>query len=591
MNFGGPPRYRGRPIICGLPGMWALIIKPGDILKRPRRLVVWSRVSGNAGTRNGAVVAPSLASPFLCIARRPACSCFALRCVGRTWTALPSRRECAPFRPPAPIRPIHPRQLLTLSFADELNRSNGATMTTQIQPPATKDSFAHAGARLSFQKRVEQDAKAAQRPQSPPRTTPLVSKLKASKQENGTQTKPVRRRIAPDPIALESTTANPPSAFSGALSAATAAAAQNSKQPSKPPPPPPRKMNSGKRPGPAQPQYSQDALLKPSSSLDRSCIVAAQMSVQRSNSSTLTNPTKSNRIDRQALPSDTLLSTSTGTSAISSPANSAVSLPTLESTSQFAAKAAKLSSAGSSQDERPETKNQAPDVSGMAARCIAKKRPPALPLAEIDKAARFGVILTRSVSPAPLHPELSSGHSSPQRNGRSIYRLPELALSEPVLPTKSPEPFRPPSKVYTVSPLVPFPLRPNVAHHDLSDGSSLADFGAVTAMSSRSSSARSLPVTNLENIESSGQTTYGNRRRHVHLKTTMRKESRPERHKHHNHPGPHAMTEHERKRYEGVWASNYGGDLSTSAEYLDNFVVREIWSRSHLPAEFLGHIW
>jgi hypothetical protein len=465
-------------------------------------------------------------------------------------------------------------------------------MTRPLPPPTTNDSFAHAGARLSFQKRVEQDAKAAQVPQSPPRTTPLVNKLKSSKQENGTPSKPVRRRIAPDPIALESPTANPHSASSGALSAATAAAAQNSKQPSKPPPPPPRKINSRKRPGAAQPQDSQVLLPKPSSTLDRSCMAAAQASVQRSNSSsTLTNTTKSNLIDRQSLLSDTPLSTSSATSAISSPANSTVSLPILDSTSQFAAKAAKLSSAGSSQDEMPETKNQTPDVSGIAARCIAKKRPPSLPLAQVDKEARFGVILTRPVSPAPLHRELSSGHSSPQRNVRSIYRLPELALSEPVLPTKSLEPFRPPSKVYTVSPLVPFPLRPNAVDHDLSDGSSLADFGAATAMSSRISSARSLPVTNLENMEPSSQGTYANRRRHVHLKTTMRKESRPERHKHHNHPGPQAMTEHERKRYEGVWASNYGGDLSTSAEYLDNFVVREIWWRSHLPPEFLGHIW
>jgi hypothetical protein len=238
-----------------------------------------------------------------------------------------------------------------------------------------------------------------------------------------------------------------------------------------------------------------------------------------------------------------------------------------------------------------ETKGQALDVSGIAARSTARKRPPALPLPQVDKEARFGVILTRSVSPAPFHRELSSGHSSPQKNIRSIYRLPELALSEPVLPTKSSEPFRPPSKGYAVSPLVPFPLRPNVADHDVSDGSSLADFGAATAMSSKISSTRSLPVTNLENIESSNLATYGNRRRNVHLKTTMRKESRPERRKHHNHPGPQAMTEHERKRYEGVWASNYGCDLSTSAEYLDNFVVREIWSRSHLPPEFLGHIW
>ena len=55
------------------------------------------------------------------------------------------------------------------------------------------------------------------------------------------------------------------------------------------------------------------------------------------------------------------------------------------------------------------------------------------------------------------------------------------------------------------------------------------------------------------------------------------------------------MTEAERKRYEGVWASNYRQDTdivrSKEESFLDNLVIRELWMRSNLPHELLGHIW
>lgn len=80
----------------------------------------------------------------------------------------------------------------------------------------------------------------------------------------------------------------------------------------------------------------------------------------------------------------------------------------------------------------------------------------------------------------------------------------------------------------------------------------------------------------------------------------------------HKHPHKHhegdrkrwrrEVTEKERKRYEGVWASNKGllippgrgngGERRPQpAEMVLNLVVREIWSRSRLPAAILGQVW
>lgn len=67
-----------------------------------------------------------------------------------------------------------------------------------------------------------------------------------------------------------------------------------------------------------------------------------------------------------------------------------------------------------------------------------------------------------------------------------------------------------------------------------------------------------------------------------------------------------AITERERKRYEGVWAANKGvllplpanaarggqgvDDDDPSLDVL-NLVVREIWSRSRLPEHVLEEVW
>ena len=78
----------------------------------------------------------------------------------------------------------------------------------------------------------------------------------------------------------------------------------------------------------------------------------------------------------------------------------------------------------------------------------------------------------------------------------------------------------------------------------------------------------------------------------------------------HKHPHKHhegdrkrwrrEVTEKERKRYEGVWATNKGLHVPASwrtekwpppTEMVLNLVVREIWSRSRLPSAVLEQVW
>lgn len=114
----------------------------------------------------------------------------------------------------------------------------------------------------------------------------------------------------------------------------------------------------------------------------------------------------------------------------------------------------------------------------------------------------------------------------------------------------------------------------------------------------------------------------GARQKPVQLRTTMRKEAaesssdegrgkygRGRKHYMRKHPNKHRegsrkrwrdrLTEAERKRYEGVWSTNRNkalaqqvgrGSIEAEDDVLD-LVVRDIWSRSRLPASVLGEIW
>ncbi|OQE10280.1 hypothetical protein PENVUL_c004G03757 [Penicillium vulpinum] len=103
------------------------------------------------------------------------------------------------------------------------------------------------------------------------------------------------------------------------------------------------------------------------------------------------------------------------------------------------------------------------------------------------------------------------------------------------------------------------------------------------------------------------------------LRGMPKKPTEADRRKHrnllHKHPHKHRegdrkrwqreVTERERKRYEGVWASNKGLLISTdnpgpgkngswprdASDMVLNLVVREIWSRSRLPEAILEQVW
>jgi len=89
--------------------------------------------------------------------------------------------------------------------------------------------------------------------------------------------------------------------------------------------------------------------------------------------------------------------------------------------------------------------------------------------------------------------------------------------------------------------------------------------------------------------------------RHRHRKHLLHK------HPHKHHEGDRKrwrreVTEKDRKRYEGVWASNKGllippgrgsgGERRPPpSDMVLNLVVREIWSRSRLPTPILEQVW
>jgi hypothetical protein len=233
--------------------------------------------------------------------------------------------------------------------------------------------------------------------------------------------------------------------------------------------------------------------------------------------------------------------------------------------------------------------------SALAARTVSKKSPAVLPaMSQADRQAKFGVILSTAVSSAPERRDTEPGPIPQAKHAQSFYQLPTTTSSEPIFSKQYSDSRN--SETYRLSPLLPPRTRPATVARS-SGSSSIADVGAATAMSSRTSSSASLPVllTN-DDTDSSCGNQVPSRRRQVHLKATLRKEKpHHERDKNHNHTGPVSITECERKRYEGVWASNHRRDDSLISvedwDYIENFVVRKLWNRSKLASDVLGHIW
>jgi hypothetical protein len=237
------------------------------------------------------------------------------------------------------------------------------------------------------------------------------------------------------------------------------------------------------------------------------------------------------------------------------------------------------------------------EPSSIAARSVssqAQSSPSDLP---IDRERKFGVILSRSASPAVDTVPLTVRHKPSTKRNQSLYQIPSATVSEPALLQSSLEHVDSASIKLKVSPLGRLSAQSGSADPSSSGGSSLADSGAATAMASRSSSAMSLPT--LAQAGDTGNPSLGLvRNRPIHLKATMRKETRPEKeNRKHSHSNPQSLSEAQRKRYEGVWASNHKlghfpcFDDDAESEVLDGLIVRELWTRSNLSQELLAHIW
>ncbi|KAF2102457.1 hypothetical protein NA57DRAFT_33341 [Rhizodiscina lignyota] len=198
---------------------------------------------------------------------------------------------------------------------------------------------------------------------------------------------------------------------------------------------------------------------------------------------------------------------------------------------------------------------------------------------------------TLGLSPPTQYQKQSLPQISPHITGDSLANAivgAHLASSRNHSPTRS----------STATPLPPLPRRDPRNHHH-------HEYNPLNRLRSRSPSPTKSPE-----------------RKPVQLRTTLRKDAtssseegrgkhgRGRKHIWRKHPNKHhegdrkrwrdSITERERKRYEGVWAANKGlyiqpsqstASLDDQADDVLDLVVREIWSRSRLPAAVLAEIW
>jgi len=268
-----------------------------------------------------------------------------------------------------------------------------------------------------------------------------------------------------------------------------------------------------------------------------------------------------------------------------------------------AASAAMVQSREASRTTDLVSKKAPPNLShsNIAARSVSLNQTQSAPsVSPADRESKFGVILTRSASPAIDSTAMAIQNESGFKRYPSLYQLPTATVSEPTFFRATLEPNLSTESVHRVFPLIRAPVRPDFSDRTSSSGaSSLADFGAATAMASRNSSAASLPtLLQAGNIDSLDSSIMGPvRSRPIHLKATMRKEHRHEKeNKKQMHAASLCLSEAQRKRYEGVWASNHSPNLFSSSsdaesDFLSNLIVRELWTRSKLSRELLAHIW
>ncbi|KAA8652549.1 protein irs4 [Aspergillus tanneri] len=201
-------------------------------------------------------------------------------------------------------------------------------------------------------------------------------------------------------------------------------------------------------------------------------------------------------------------------------------------------------------------------------------------------------LLNNNESPSrTLSPSIASIYGRSQHNSSpSLIDMDEEALSNAIVASSlASSRSSPTNKI----PPPPPPQRRPRSHSILSMHSGQNELSRTSSPSSTLRQTLRTPA------KSDEEEDYRSR----HRKHLIRK------HPHKHHEGDRKrwrseITEKERKRYEGVWAANKGLLLTPDllaiepssyptavSEMVANVVVRDIWSRSRLPASFLEQIW
>jgi hypothetical protein len=195
---------------------------------------------------------------------------------------------------------------------------------------------------------------------------------------------------------------------------------------------------------------------------------------------------------------------------------------------------------------------------------------------------------TPSAQSRPRFSSTSSAKYTDERTGLTERSLADAIVASSLASSRAPSPIK------IAAPAPPPPRRPSVSRSIFRHRQS-----SETDLSRHASPHKGIRQT-LRKHPSDDNEDEHTRRKHKHFM---------------KHPNKHRegsrkrwkdkVTERERKRYEGVWAANKGMFLTTplsvwnakvtaetlTSELVLDLVVRDLWSRSRLPADALAEIW
>jgi hypothetical protein len=193
---------------------------------------------------------------------------------------------------------------------------------------------------------------------------------------------------------------------------------------------------------------------------------------------------------------------------------------------------------------------------------------------------------TPSTQPLRRFPSMSNTHYVDERTGLTEVSLADAIVASSLASSRAPSPAK----------QVPAPPPPR--RSSLSRALFRHRYSSDTDLPRHGGPYQGMRQT-LRKYESDGSDDEKERRNHKHFMKHPNKHREGSRQR-----WKDKVAERERKRYEGVWAANKGlfiasPDSPSSEEVLEtsaseivlNLVVRDIWSRSRLPADTLAEIW